>query len=115
MEFVLTTVGAIRLFLGLLSSFSLSLASRFEPEEEVRGVSGGVVIGTPPIFAEAGDAVTVGIVPLISVGLLTTPVMVDCVATDEVEFDRVGEAGRCIDADAGGEGAVNDEAELRCW
>lgn len=112
---VLTTVGAILLFLGLLSSFSLSLASRFEPNGPVRGVSGGVVIGTPPILAETGDAVTVGMVPLMSVGLLTTPVMVDWVATEDVEFDRVGDEGRCIDTDAGGEGAVNDEAELRCW
>lgn len=46
-----TGVGAIRLFFGsLISSLSLSLASRFVPATlpaALRGVSGGVVIGTP--------------------------------------------------------------------
>lgn len=84
----------------------------------LRGVSGGVVIGTPvtlPVLAAA----TVGIVPPIRGGLLITPLELaaGCVATDEVELDLVGEAGRCgaVDTDAGGDGAVNELFELRCW
>lgn len=82
------------------------------------GVSGGVVIGTPAALPELA-AVSVGTLPEMRVGLLTTPVGTedDCVATDEVEFDRAGDDGRCdaADAEAGGEGAVKELAELRCW
>lgn len=116
-----TGVGAIRLFLGFPSSFSLSLASRFVPavaDTLLRGVSGGVVIGTPvtlPVLAAA----TVGTVPPIRGGLLITPLepAAGCVATDEVELDLAGDAGRCgaADTDAGGDGAVNELFELRCW
>ena len=37
--------------------------------------------------------------------------------TDEVEFDRAGDDGRALTNEAvgGGEGAVNELAELRCW
>lgn len=40
----------------------------------------------------------------------------DCVATDDVEFDLAGEAGRwaITVANVGGEGAVKELAELRC-
>lgn len=54
------------------------------------------------------------------VGLLTTPVGTDedCVAIDDAELERAGDAGRCDPAGAavaGGDGAVNELAELRCW
>lgn len=37
---------------------------------------------------------------------------VDCVATEEVELERVGDAGLPV-VDAGGDGAVNEVAEFR--
>jgi hypothetical protein len=76
------------------------------------------VIGTPWAFAEL-VAVRAGTLPEMRGGLLTTPVWTveDCVAIDDVEFDLVGEDGRCEPAGAvaGGDGAVNELAELRCW
>ena len=85
-----------------MSSFSLSLASRFVPATlpaALLGVSGGVVRGTPVTFPELAAAM-LGTLPEISVGLLTTfvfgtvDVWVACVAMDDVEFDQAGEAGR---------------------
>lgn len=75
------------------------------------GVSGGVVKGTPVTLPELA-AVIDGTLPLMRGGLLTTP---DCVAIEDVEFDLVGEDGRLDGTDdvAGGEGAVNELAELR--
>lgn len=82
------------------------------------GVSGGVVIGTPPALAEL-VAVRAGTLPEMRCGLLITPVGTeeDCVAIEDVEFERVGDDGRCnVEvAEAGGEGAANELAELRCW
>lgn len=82
------------------------------------GVSGGVVIGMPCAFPELA-AVKAGTLPAMRVGLLTTPVGTDedCVATDDVELERVGDDGRCDPAGAvaGGDGAVNELAELRWW
>lgn len=75
------------------------------------GVSGGVVKGTPVTLPELA-AVIDGTLPLMRGGLLTTP---DCVATEDVEFDLVGEDGR-LDGTAdvaGGEGAVKELLELR--
>lgn len=117
-----TGVGAIRRFLGsLTSSFSFSLASRLVPAAltiMVRGVSGGVATGIPVTFVEL-EAVKAGTLPAMSVGLLTTPVGTDdgCVAIDDVEFDLVGDGGRweAGSNEAGGDGAANELAELRCW
>ena len=111
----------MRLFFGsLLSSFSISLASRLLPAVPTvafLGVSGGVVNGTPVTLAE-WVAVIPGTLPEMRGGLLTTPVGIaeDCVAIDDVEFDRVGEEGRCVATvvDAGGDGAVNELAEFLC-
>lgn len=81
------------------------------------GVSGGVVMGTPVTLPELVAAIP-GTLPPMRVGLLITPVgtVEDWVATDEVEFDLAGECGRCgaADADAGGEGAVNELMDPRC-
>ena len=117
-----TSVGAIRLFLGsFTSSFSLSLASRLLPAAlpvVLLGVSGGVVIGTPVTLPELVAAIP-GTFPEIRVGLLTTPVgteldWVVIVAIEDVEFDRAGDDGRCeMNVEAGGDGAVNELAELR--
>lgn len=64
-------------------------------------------------------AVRVGTLPEMRCGLVTTPVGTDedCVATDDVELDLVGDEGRCDagGAEAGGDGAVKELAELRCW
>jgi hypothetical protein len=112
------SVGAILRFLGWLtpSSFSLSLASRFAPATlfaVLRGVSGGVVMGTPVTFAEFVAAM-LGMLLTNSVGLFTT---VDaCVTIDDVELERAGEDGRALltkDAAGGGDGAANELAELR--
>lgn len=77
------------------------------------------MIGTPVTLPEL-VAVSPGTLPPMSGGLLTTLVgtVDDWVAMDEVEFDLAGEWGRCMlndDVDAGGDGAVKDVAELRCW
>ena len=137
-----TKVGAIRLFLAWplavadasSFSFSLSLASLslLTPAEVFgaapvpapllpRGVSGGVVRGTPvtlPEFAAAMD----GMLPPIRGGLLMT--LEACVAIDDVEFDRAGDVGRTLVNEpvavpvpvpvGGGEGAANELAEFRC-
>lgn len=76
-------------------------------------------MGTPPAFPPPA-AVKVGMLPTMRDGLLTTPVdgcSEDCVATDDAEFDRAGDDGRCGTAgtEAGGDGAVNELFELRCW
>lgn len=56
-----------------------------------------------------------GIVPPSSGGLFMT--FEDCVAMEDVEFDRVGDGGRALTNDpvAGGDGAANELAEFRCW
>lgn len=98
-----TRVGAIRLFLGsFASSFSLSLASRLLPATvalALRGVSGGVVNGTPVTLPEFAAAMP-GTLPEIRVGLVTTPAAgtvlacVVMVVIDDVEFDLAGDDGR---------------------
>lgn len=86
----------------------------------LRGVSGGVVIGTPVTLPELAAAIP-GTLPEIRGGLLMTPVgtELDCVvmvAIEDVEFDLAGDAGRCeMSVEAGGDGAVNELAELRWW
>lgn len=91
-----TRVGAILLFLGSFpSSFSASSASLFTPAlaggATTWGVSGGVVNGTPVTLPEL-VAVIDGTLPLMRGGLLTTTE--GCVATEDVEFDLVGDDGR---------------------
>lgn len=91
-----TRVGAILLFLGSFpSSFSASSASLLTPALAVGattlGVSGGVVNGTPVTLPELA-AVIDGTLPLMRGGLLTTTE--GCVATEDVEFDLVGDDGR---------------------
>lgn len=85
------------------------------------GVSGGVVIGIPVTLPELAAAMP-GTLPEIRVGLLMTPVgteldWVVIVAIEDVEFERVGDEGRweAREAEGGGEGAVKELAELRCW
>jgi hypothetical protein len=87
----------------LFSPISQSLASRLLPATRavaLRGVSGGVVNGTPVTLPEFAAAIP-GTLPEIRVGLVTTPAAgtvlacVVTVATDEVEFDLVGDDGRC--------------------
>lgn len=113
-------MGAIRLFLGSLPSLSPGLASRFVPAVgtlEVPGVSGGVVRGTPVTLPEFVAAM-LGTLPIIKDGFVVTGWAADdCVATEEVELDRAGEVGRALTkpAASGGEGAVNELAEFRCW
>lgn len=96
-EFPLTSVGAIRLlFGGAPSSSSLSLVSRLTPDgtaAELRGVSGGVVMGTPVTLPEFA-AVKPGTCPTINEGLVIIPACDGCVTIDEVEFDRAGDDGR---------------------
>lgn len=114
----LTSVGAIRLRFGWPpdnSSVSPSAVSRLVPVGAVsvpRGVSGGVVIGTPTILPELVAAM-LGTCPEIKGGLLSTPV---CEA-EEVELDRAGDVARGLTKDAvtvGGDGAVRELAESRC-
>ena len=105
----------------LTSSFSLSLASLLvpaPPDVAFLGVSGGVVMGTPVTFPEFAAAMP-GTFPEISGGLLTTPVgtVEDCVAIDDAELERAGDAGLWppyVVVEAGGEGAVKELDELRC-
>ena len=115
------SVGANRLFFRSvpLSSLSLSLASLLVPDTLVavlRGVSGGVVIGTPVTLPELA-AVMPGTLPAMRVALEIMGGADDCVATEEVEFDLVGDDGRpwTNEAVGGGEGAVNELAEFRWW
>lgn len=90
-----TGVGAIRLFFGsLLSSFSLSLASRFVPATlpvVLLGVSGGVVSGTPVTLPELA-ATMLGTLPDMSVGLLTTLISGNQVHDPTIEVGNQGEA-----------------------
>ena len=118
----LISVGAIFRFLGCvpLSSFSLSLASRLVPATlfvVLRGVSGGVVMGTPVTLPELAAAM-LGMLLTIKVGLLITPdgAVEACVTIDDVEFDRAGDDGRAPTkaAAGGGEGAVKELAEFLC-
>lgn len=116
----------MRRFFGSLSSFSLSLASLLVPATlppvALLGVSGGVVIGTPVTLPELAAAMP-GTLPEMRVGLLTTPtagtveVCVACVAMEDVELDRAGDDGRWekVVVVAGGDGAVKELDELRCW
>lgn len=112
----------MRRFLGsLTSSLSLSLASRLVPAAlpvALLGVSGGVLIGTFPTGPVLAAAIP-GTLPPISVGLVLTAegTKDDCVATEEVEFDLAGECGLCgaADVEAGGDGAVMELIDPRCW
>lgn len=76
----------------------------------LRGVSGGVVIGTPVTLPEL-VAVSPGTLPARSVGAVEF-----CVMTDDVELDRAGDEGRWLTkaAAGGGDGAVNELIESRC-
>ena len=58
-------------------------------------------------------AAMLGKFPPIRGGLFITD---PCVAMEEVELDRAGEEGRMLtnEAVAGGDGAANEAAELRC-
>ena len=94
----LTSVGAILFFFDCdpESSFSLSLNSLFEPATlpvVLRGVSGGVVIGTPVTLPEF-VAVSPGTLPARSVGGPAGGAADACVMTDEVELDLAGDDGR---------------------
>jgi hypothetical protein len=119
-------VGAILLFFfSPPSSFSLSLWSRLIPLTELvvlRGVCGGVVMGIP-VMKLIFPAAMLGIDPPTSVGLL---IIVpagwandDWVATEDVEFDLVGEEGRMLELAAtgagGGEGATDKLEDVRWW
>lgn len=117
----LINVGAIRFFFGRPSgsSFSLSLSSLFCPATlapVLRGVSGGVVIGTPVTLPEF-VAVSPGTLPAIS-GWGPAGTAEVCVITDDVELDRAGDDGRWLTklAAGGGDGAVNEliESRWRC-
>lgn len=129
-----------RFFVSLPSSFSLSLAAaaslgrlvapvdvvgvRAEagPSALLRGVSGGVVIGTPVTLPELAAAIP-GTLPTINEGFeMTLPpappvpgAADETVTTDEVELERAGDDGRMLTNDAvgGGDGAVNELAESR--
>ncbi|KAK2073865.1 hypothetical protein P8C59_008110 [Phyllachora maydis] len=96
-----TVVGAAmrRRFIWLFdaaSSISLSLVSRFVPAGPLamgRGVSGGVVTGTPVTLPDFAAAM-LGTWPAMSGGFEITHVAADaCVITDDVEFDRAGDVG----------------------
>lgn len=116
-----TGIGAILLFFGSLPSpSSLSLASLFVPVRlfvALRGVSGGVVMGTPVTLPELAT-VRLGTLPDMRGGLLMTDgTAEDWVATEDVEFDLAGEDGRCEArlVDGGGDGAAKELVEPRCW
>ncbi len=83
----------------------------------LRGVSGGVVMGTPVTLAELAAAM-LGTLLTMRGGLLTTPeAAVDaCVTMEDVEFDRAGDEGRTfINDTGGGDGAAKEPAEFRWW
>jgi hypothetical protein len=117
-------VGAIlRFFFSPPSSLSLSLWSLLIPLTELAvllGVCGGVVIGIPPIKFILPAAIP-GIDPPTSVGLLMIDpagwAKDDCVATEEVEFDLVGDEGRMLEladtAVGGGDGATDKFDDVR--
>jgi hypothetical protein len=122
-----TSVGAtLRFFFSCpLSSRSLSPASRLTPLTllvVLRGVCGGVVIGMLGIKPRGLPAPTPEMFPARSVGLLMiVPAAVLAyeawVATEEVEFDRVGEDGRLGGpaGAGGGDGATDKLDEVRWW
>jgi predicted ABC-type sugar transport system permease subunit len=102
--------------LSVVVSFSLSLASLLIPAAillPLPGVSGGVVIRTPVTLPELAAAI-LGTLPPMRGGLF----MIDaCVATEDVEFDLVGDEGRALanEVVGGGDGAANELAEPLCW
>lgn len=113
-------MGATLLFLGFdpESSFSLSLWSLLVPATlpaVLRGVSGGVAIGTPVTLPEF-VAVKPGTLPATRVGGPGGAAVELWVMTDEVELDRVGDDGRWLAkaAAGGGEGAAKELVESRC-
>jgi hypothetical protein len=81
----------------------------------LRGVSGGVVIGTPVTLPEF-VAVSPGTLPATSVCGPAEGTADDCVITDEVELDLAGDDGRWFtnEAAGGGDGAANELVESRC-
>ena len=121
-----TGVGAIlRFFFSCPpSSFSLSPASRLTPLTllvVLRGVWGGVVIGMLGMKPSGLPATTPEILPARSGGLLMTGPAArgfaydDCVPTEDVEFDRVGDEGRPEGpaGAGGGDGAIDRLDEVR--
>lgn len=70
-------------------------------------------MGTPVTLADWAAAMP-GTLPPIRGGLFIT--FEDCVAIEDVEFDRVGDGGRAPVKEpvAGGDGAANEPAEFRC-
>jgi hypothetical protein len=62
-------------------------------EAVLRGVSGGVVIGTPVTLPEF-VAVKPGTWPTINEGFVMMPACDGWVTIEEVEFERAGEDGR---------------------
>jgi len=74
------------------------------------------VIGIPVTLPELVAAIP-GTLPTIKGGLLTTTVDA-WVVTEETELDLAGELGRPLGndtVDVGGDGAVKELAEFRCW
>jgi hypothetical protein len=86
-------------------------------EAVLRGVSGGVVMGTPVTLPEP-VAAKPGTCPTIREGFVMTPACEGWVTIDEVEFERAGEDGRWLTnwakEAAGGDGAVMELPESRC-
>jgi hypothetical protein len=86
------------------------------------GVCGGVVIGMP-VMKLRFPAAMPGIAPPTRVGLLIIPpdgwANEDWVATEDVEFDLVGDEGRILeltDTGAGGGDAATDRLDdVRWW
>jgi hypothetical protein len=66
-----------------------------------------------PVTLPEFVAVMLGTLPLMRGGLF---IIEAWVATDDVEFDLVGDEGRALTKDAvgGGDGAANEVAEFRC-
>lgn len=125
-----TGVGAIlRFFLSCpLSSFSLSPASLLTPLTLLAvllGIWGGVVMGMLGMNPKGLPAPMPEMLPARSGGLLITVpawglMNDDCVPTEEVELDRVGDEGRPDGAagpagTGGGEGATDKLDEVRWW
>ena len=97
------------------------------------GVCGGVVSGTPP-WLPMPEAEMLGTLPSVGVGLLRMVVVMlvtvwlaegggviradDCVATDEIEFERVGLTARMgAEGEAGGGGLMgklDEDRDLAC-
>lgn len=117
-----TKVGAIRLFFFSppASSVPLSVASRLTPLTELvvlRGVCGGVVIGSP-VMKELPAAMPGRLPPTRGGLFMIVPAAgvayEDCVAIEDVEFDLVGEDGRMVwpVGAGGGEGATERFEEV---